>query len=109
MYNELKLYFEIAENIYEEIFGYDDEFLILDQVKDLDKIMAEVVKQAAKENIKLKYTNLNFEYYLNVPITERALKIDLSLFCMLKRRDEMIPWLVQFIKSISISNFKVKV
>ncbi|MBO1282476.1 hypothetical protein J0G17_18400 [Acinetobacter nosocomialis] len=108
MYNEMSQYFEIAEVIYNKIFDCDEVFLKTNPVEILDEIMQEVVRQASKNNLKLKYKSVDFESCLTVPITERTIKIDLSLFCMLRRRDEMVPWLANFIKTVSINRWSIR-
>lgn len=101
-------YFKVAEIVYENIFEQKEVSTSQDPVITLNKIMSEIVNHATRENLKLKYKTIDFVACLNVPISERTIKIDLSLFPMLKTRDEMIPWIAQFIKAISINKWSIK-
>lgn len=104
MQNDISKYYEIAEKVYQEIFVDSQKYVSQDKIHTLNNILIKVIKYAAEYQIKITYSYINFEECLNIPITERVIKIDLSLFGMLTTRDELVPWLMKFIQSISLSN-----
>lgn len=80
------------------------KYVSQDKIHTLNNILIKVIKYAAEYQIKITYSYINFEECLNIPITERVIKINESLFGMLTTRDELVPWLMKFIQSISLSN-----
>ncbi|WGM23507.1 hypothetical protein [Acinetobacter pittii] len=97
---ELIKYLDIAEIVYLNI---NEKFQTTNsQVVKLDLIMSEIVKEAKSNNLKLRYMTIDFEDCLSKPISEREIKVDLSLLPHFQYRDEFILWLTKFIGNISV-------
>lgn len=74
---ELIKYLDIAENVYENMY---EKYQITDNpVTNLNRVMAEIRKEAEQNDLKLKYTKIDFEECLTKPLSEREIKVDLSL------------------------------
>jgi len=98
---EMKKYLDVAESVYRNI-----SFKNLSsrgRVDYLNKLLVEIKKEAAIHQLRLMYSNIDFENCLNRPMKERVIKIDLSLLPSLDNKHEYIMWLASFIKSISVS------
>ncbi|MBJ9738519.1 hypothetical protein I5523_02540 [Acinetobacter oleivorans] len=98
---EMKKYFDVAESVYNNIHFKNQSSK--DLVDCLNRLLVEIKKEAATNNLKLKYSVIDFESCLNRPMKERIVKIDLSLLPNFENEHEFILWLVSFIKSISVS------
>ncbi len=97
---EMKKYFDVAESVYENInFKNQTSRGMVDY---LNKLLVEIKKEAAIHQLRLMYSNIDFENCLNRPMKERVIKIDLSLLPSLDNEHEYIMWLASFIKSISV-------
>ncbi|WP_151768494.1 hypothetical protein [Acinetobacter oleivorans] len=101
MYAEMKKYFDVAESVYNNIHFKNQSSK--DLVDCLNRLLVEIKKEAATNNLQLKYSVIDFESCLNRPMKERIVKIDLSLLPNFENQYEFILWLVSFIKSISVS------
>jgi len=98
---DMKKYFDVAESVYENInLNNQSSKNIIDC---LNRVLVEIKKEAAINDLKLKYSAIDFESCLNRPMKERIIKIDLSLLPSFNNRYEYILWLASFIKSISVS------
>ncbi|RJE49507.1 hypothetical protein AMS70_05015 [Acinetobacter sp. JS678] len=93
---ELIKYIDVAENVYE------NNQVSNNLIVNLNRIMAEIKKQAEEKNLRLKYKSIDFEYCLSLPLADRDIKIDLSLIPHFEHRDECILWLANFIGKISV-------
>ncbi len=103
---ELSKYLDIAENVYENMY---EKYQITDNpVTNLNRVMAEIRKEAEQNDLKLKYTKIDFEECLTKPLSEREIKVDLSLLPRFEYRDEFILWLTNFIRNISVQKKFVK-
>ncbi|MEQ1065020.1 hypothetical protein ABLB96_08900 [Acinetobacter sp. XH1741] len=101
MDTDMKKYFDVAESVYENInLNNQSSKNIIDC---LNRLLVEIKKEAAINDLKLKYSAIDFESCLNRPMKERIIKIDLSLLPSFNNRYEYILWLASFIKSISVS------
>jgi hypothetical protein len=98
---EMKKYFDVAESVYNNIHFKNQSSK--DLVDCLNRLLVEIKKEAATNNLQLKYSVIDFESCLNKPMKERIVKIDLSLLPNFENQYEFILWLVSFIKSISVS------
>lgn len=98
---EMKKYFDVAESVYNNIHFKNQSSK--DLVDCLNRLLVEIKKEAATNNLQLKYFVIDFESCLNRPMKERIVKIDLSLLPNFENQYEFILWLVSFIKSISVS------
>ncbi|ADI91444.1 hypothetical protein MWMV2_MWMV2_00656 [Acinetobacter oleivorans] len=98
---EMKKYFDVAESVYNNIHFKNQSSK--DLVDCLNRLLVEIKKEAATNNLQLKYSVIDFESCLNRPMKERIVKIDLSLLPNFENQYEFILWLVSFIKSISVS------
>lgn len=98
---EMKKYFDVAESVYNNIHLKNQSSK--DLVDCLNRLLVEIKKEAATNNLQLKYSVIDFESCLNRPMKERIVKIDLSLLPNFENQYEFILWLVSFIKSISVS------
>ncbi|MFV5443044.1 hypothetical protein [Acinetobacter oleivorans] len=98
---EMKKYFDVAESVYNNIHFKNQSSK--DLVDCLNRLLVEIKKEAATNNLQLKYSVIDFESCLNRPMKERIVKIDLSLLPNFENQYEFILWLVGFIKSISVS------
>ncbi|RJE68995.1 hypothetical protein AMS70_21320 [Acinetobacter sp. JS678] len=98
---EMKKYFDVAESVYNNIHFKNQSSK--DIVDCLNRLLVEIKKEAATNNLKLKYPVIDFESCLNRPMKERVVKIDLSLLPNFENEHEFILWLAGFIKSISVS------
>ncbi|WP_144731173.1 hypothetical protein [Acinetobacter oleivorans] len=98
---EMKKYFDVAESVYHNIHFKNQSSK--DIVDCLNRLLVEIKKEAATNNLKLKYPVIDFESCLNRPMKERVVKIDLSLLPNFENEHEFILWLAGFIKSISVS------
>lgn len=98
---EMKKYFDVAESVYENMSLKKHPTKNL--VDCLNNLLVEIKKEAAINNLKLKYSAIDFESCLNRPMKERLIKIDLSLLPNFDNKYEFILWLANFIKSISVS------
>ncbi|MFV5630339.1 hypothetical protein [Acinetobacter oleivorans] len=98
---EMKKYFDVAESVYNNIHFKNQTSK--DLVDCLNRLLVEIKKEAATNNLQLKYSVIDFESCLNRPMKERIVKIDLSLLPNFENQYEFILWLVSFIKSISVS------
>ncbi|WP_323739529.1 hypothetical protein [Acinetobacter oleivorans] len=98
---EMKKYFDVAESVYNNIHFKNQSSK--DLVDCLNRLLVEIKKEAATNNLQLKYSVIDFESCLNRPMKERIIKIDLSLLPNFENQYEFILWLVSFIKSISVS------
>ncbi|AXU44082.1 hypothetical protein C6W84_3815 [Acinetobacter baumannii] len=66
---ELIKYLDIAENVYENMY---EKYQITDNpVTNLNRVMAEIRKEAEQNDLKLKYTKIDFEECLTKPLSER--------------------------------------
>jgi len=101
MDTEMKKYFDVAESVYNNIHFKNQSSK--DLVDCLNRLLVEIKKEAATNNLQLKYSVIDFESCLNRPMKERIVKIDLSLLPNFENQYEFILWLVSFIKSISVS------
>ncbi|WP_151813492.1 hypothetical protein [Acinetobacter sp. TUM15379] len=103
---ELIKYLDIAENVYANIY---EKYQITDNpVTNLNRVMAEIRKEAEQINLKLKYSKIDFEECLSKPLSEREIKVDLSLLPRFEYRDEFILWLANFIGNISVQKKFIK-
>ncbi|MDC4552728.1 hypothetical protein NQ784_17720 [Acinetobacter baumannii] len=103
---ELIKYLDIAENVYENMY---EKYQITDNpVTNLNRVMAEIRKEAEQNDLKLKYTKIDFEECLTKPLSERGIKVDLSLLPRFEYRDEFLLWLTNFIRNISVQKKFVK-
>lgn len=91
----------MAESVYNNIHFKNQSSK--DLVDCLNRLLVEIKKEAATNNLQLKYSVIDFESCLNRPMKERIVKIDLSLLPNFENQYEFILWLVSFIKSISVS------
>lgn len=98
---EMKKYFDVAESVYNNIHFKNQSSK--DLVDCLNRLLVEIKKEAATNNLQLKYSVIDFESCLNRPMKERIVKIDLSILPNFENQYEFILWLVSFIKSISVS------
>ncbi|MEB6623476.1 hypothetical protein MXM84_03015 [Acinetobacter pittii] len=98
---EMKKYFDVAESVYNNIHFKNQSSK--DLIDCLNKLLIEIKKEAAINNLQLKYPVIDFESCLNRPMKERIVKIDLSLLPNFDNEHEFILWLVGFVKSISVS------
>lgn len=101
MDDEMKKYFDVAESVYNNIHFKNQSSK--DLIDCLNRLLIEIKKEAAINNLQLKYPVIDFESCLNRPMKERIVKIDLSLLPNFENQYEFILWLVSFIKSISVS------
>lgn len=99
MDTEVKKYFDVAECVYRNISFKNQTNK--GRVDYLNKLLVEIKKEAAIHQLRLMYSNIDFENCLNRPVKERVIKIDLSLLPSLDSKHEYIMWLASFIKSIS--------
>ncbi len=97
---ELIKYIDVAENVYERV--YENNQVSNNLIVNLNRIMAEIKKQAQEKDLRLKYKSIDFEYCLSLPLADRDIKIDLSLMPHFEHRDECILWLTNFIGKISV-------
>ncbi len=98
---EMKKYFDVAESVYKNIY-FKNQYS-RDLVNCLNRLLIEIKKEAATNDLQLKYTVIDFESCLNRPMKERIVKIDLSLLPNFENKHEFILWLAGFIKSISVT------
>lgn len=98
---DMKKYFDVAESVYENINLKNQSSKNL--IDCLNGLLVEIKKEAAINDLKLKYSAIDFESCLNRPMKERIIKIDLSLLPSFDNKYEYILWLASFIKSISVS------
>jgi len=98
---DMKKYFDVAESVYENINLKNQSSKNI--IDCLNRLLVEIKKEAAINDLKLKYSAIDFESCLNRPMKERIIKIDLSLLPSFNNRYEYILWLASFIKSISVS------
>ncbi len=103
---ELIKYIDVAENVYERVYANNQ--ISNNLIVNLNRIMAEIKKQAAEKNLRLKYNSIDFEYCLSLPLADRDIKIDLSLIPHFEHRDECILWLTNFIGKISVPKKMMK-
>ncbi|WP_336004893.1 hypothetical protein [Acinetobacter pittii] len=97
---ELIKYIDVAENVYNRV--YEDNQISNNLIVNLNRIMEEIKKQAEEKNLKLRYSSIDFEYCLSLPLADRDIKVDLSLVPHFDHRDECILWLTNFIGKISV-------
>ncbi|MDH2497033.1 hypothetical protein V8P88_16325 [Acinetobacter baumannii] len=95
---ELIKYIDVAENVYERI--YQNNQVSNNLIVNLNRIMAEIKNQAAERKLKLKYSSIDFEYCLSLPLADRDIKVDLSLVPHFEDREESILWLTNFVGKI---------
>jgi hypothetical protein len=57
---ELIKYIDVAENVYECV--YENNQVSNNLIVNLNRIMAEIKKQAQEKDLKLKYKSIDFEY-----------------------------------------------
>ncbi|MCU4430687.1 hypothetical protein KTI56_02385 [Acinetobacter pittii] len=98
---EMKKYFDVAESVYNNIHFKNQSSK--DLIDCLNRLLIEIKKEAAINNLQLKYPIIDFESCLNRPMKERIVKIDLSLLPNFDNEHEFILWLADFVKSISVS------
>ncbi|HGH3612985.1 hypothetical protein I8Q68_18740 [Acinetobacter baumannii] len=98
---EMKKYFDVAESVYNNIHFKNQSSK--DLIDCLNRLLIEIKKEAAINNLQLKYPVIDFESCLNRPMKERIVKIDLSLLPHFDNKHEFILWLAGFVKSISVS------
>ncbi len=103
MDTEMNKYFDVAESVYHNIHLKNQTSKNL--VDCLNRLLVEIKKEAATNNLQLKYSVIDFENCLNQPMKERVVKIDLSLLPNFENEHEFILWLAGFIKSISVSKY----
>ncbi|WP_061875531.1 hypothetical protein, partial [Acinetobacter lactucae] len=77
MDTEMNKYFDVAESVYHNIHLKNQTSKNL--VDCLNRLLIEIKKEAATNNLQLKYSVIDFENCLNRPMKERVVKIDLSL------------------------------
>lgn len=77
MDDEMKKYFDVAESVYNNIHFKNQSSK--DLIDCLNRLLIEIKKEAAINNLQLKYSVIDFESCLNRPMKERIVKIDLSL------------------------------
>ncbi|MBD0091722.1 hypothetical protein IAF11_16910 [Acinetobacter baumannii] len=87
---------------------FKEKMLAGNNFSKLNKVMAEIRKEAEQNDLKLKYTKIDFEECLTKPLSEREIKVDLSLLPRFEYRDEFILWLTNFIRNISVQKKFVK-
>ncbi|MCU4551612.1 hypothetical protein KTI87_03070 [Acinetobacter nosocomialis] len=97
---ELIKYVDVAESVYEQV--YEKNQISNNLVVNLNRLMTEIKKQAEEKKLKLKYSSIDFEYCLSMPLADRDIKVDLSLIPHFEHRDECILWLTNFIGKISV-------
>ncbi|CAI3151395.1 hypothetical protein ACT4YY_07030 [Acinetobacter baumannii] len=95
---ELIKYIDIAETVYERV--YENNKISNNLIVNLNRIMAEIKNQAAEKKLKLKYSSIDFEYCLSLPLADRDIKVDLSLVPHFEDREESILWLTNFVGKI---------
>lgn len=95
---ELIKYIDVAENVYERV--YQNNQVSKNLIVNLNRIMAEIKNQAAEKKLKLKYSSIDFEYCLSLPLADRDVKVDLSLVPHFEDREESILWLTNFVGKI---------
>ncbi|HEN9550251.1 TPA: hypothetical protein U9I90_000742 [Acinetobacter baumannii] len=95
---ELIKYIDVAENVYERV--YQNNQVSNNLIVNLNRIMAEIKNQAAEKKLKLKYSSIYFEYCLSLPLSDRDVKVDLSLIPHFEDREESILWLTNFVGKI---------
>lgn len=95
---ELIKYIDVAENVYERV--YQNNQVSNNLIVNLNRIMAEIKNQAAEKKLKLKYSSIDFEYCLSLPLSDRDVKVDLSLVPHFEDREESILWLTNFVGKI---------
>ncbi|MDC4255314.1 hypothetical protein NQ622_15285 [Acinetobacter baumannii] len=95
---ELIKYIDVAETVYERV--YENNKISNNLIVNLNHIMAEIKNQAAEKKLKLKYSSIDFEYCLSLPLADRKIKVDLSLIPHFEDREESILWLTNFIGKI---------
>ncbi len=78
---EMKKYFDVAESVYNNIHFKNQSSK--DLIDCLNRLLIEIKKEAAINNLQLKYPIIDFESCLNRPMKERIVKIDLSLLLIL--------------------------
>ncbi|MGA6408691.1 hypothetical protein ACPD9G_07245, partial [Acinetobacter baumannii] len=64
---ELIKYIDVAENVYERV--YQNNQVSNNLIVNLNRIMAEIKNQAAEKKLKLKYSSIDFEYCLSLPLS----------------------------------------
>ena len=95
---ELIKYIDVAETVYERV--YENNKISNNLIVNLNRIMAEIKNQAAEKKLKLKYSAIDFEYCLSLPLADRDIKVDLSLVPHFEDREESILWLTNFVGNI---------
>lgn len=98
---EMKKYFDVAESVYKNIHFNNQSSK--DLIDCLNRLLIEIKKEAAINNLQLKYPVIDFESCLSRSMKERIVKIDLSLLPNFDNEHEFILWLASFVKSISVS------
>ncbi|ENP2255769.1 hypothetical protein ACUQPD_003787, partial [Acinetobacter baumannii] len=74
---ELIKYIDVAETVYERV--YENNKISNNLIVNLNRIMAEIKNQAEEQRLKLKYSSIDFEYCLRLPLADREIKVDLSI------------------------------
>lgn len=105
MDDNIKKYFDVAEDVYRNISFKNQTNK--GRVDYLNKLLIEIKKEAAIHQLRLMYSNIDFENCLNRSMKERVIKIDLSLLPSLDNEHEYIMWLANFIQSISVTKSEV--
>ncbi|MGM7371542.1 hypothetical protein ACOI3T_15055, partial [Acinetobacter baumannii] len=85
---EMKKYFDVAESVYNNIHFKNQSSK--DLIDCLNRLLIEIKKEAAINNLQLKYPVIDFESCLNRPMKERIVKIDLSLLPHFDNEHEFI-------------------
>ncbi len=83
---ELINYIDVAETVYERV--YENNKISNNLIVNLNRIMAEIKNQAAEKRLKLKYSSIDFEHCLSLPLADRKIKVDLSLIPHFEDREE---------------------
>lgn len=97
---DLIKYIDVAETAYERV--YENNKISNNLIVNLNRIMAEIKNQAEEKRLKLKYSSIDFEYCLRLPLADREIKVDLSILPHFEDREESILWLTNFIGKISV-------
>ncbi|OTU48628.1 hypothetical protein CAT36_17965 [Acinetobacter pittii] len=95
---ELIKYIDVAESVYDRV--YENNSISNNLIVNLNRIMVEIKNQAAEKRLKLKYSSIDFEYCLSLPLADREIKVDLSLIPHFEDREESILWLTNFVGKI---------
>ncbi|OCZ69182.1 hypothetical protein [Acinetobacter pittii] len=95
---ELIKYIDVAESVYDRV--YENNSISNNLIVNLNQIMAEIKNQAAEKRLKLKYSSIDFEYCLSLPLADREIKVDLSLIPHFEDREESVLWLTNFVGKI---------